>query len=119
MQPKGEVMRGITVCVALTAFGALLLAAAPARAIVPLSAANDFVFSEINVAANTTASFVICNSGGIGCGAGTGETNFSRVLQVAALSDTAYVTTGRPFNQGIDLEVEAGGTLGASFNAAP
>jgi PEP-CTERM motif len=75
-----------------------------------------YVFSEINVAANTTASAVICSSGGIGCGAGTGETNFTGVLQVTALSDTPYVTTGRSFNQGIHLEVEAGGALGASFN---
>lgn len=69
----------------------------------PRSAADhlEAAFSEINVAANTTASFVICNSGGIGCGAGTGETNFSGVLQVTALSDTAYVTTGPSFNQGI------------------
>ena len=59
------------------------------------------VFSEIQVAANTTASFVICNSGGLGCGAGTGETNFSGVLEVDALSDTAYVTTGTSFNQGV------------------
>ena len=75
-----------------------------------------YVFSEIDVAANTTASFTICNSGGIGCGAGTGETNFTGVLQVDALSDTAYVTTGSSFNQGVHLEVEAGGALGASFN---
>ena len=75
-----------------------------------------FVFSEIQVAANTTASFVICNSGGLGCGAGTGETNFSGVLEVDALSDTAYVTTGPSFNQGVHLEVEAGGARGASFN---
>jgi hypothetical protein len=75
-----------------------------------------YVFSEINVAANTNASFVICNSGGIGCGAGTGETNFSGVLQVTALSDTPYVTTGLSFDQGVHLEVEAGGALGASFN---
>jgi PEP-CTERM motif len=75
-----------------------------------------YVFSEIDVAANTTASFTICNSGGIGCGAGTGETNFTGVLQVDALSDTAYVTTGPSFNQGVHLEVEAGGALGSSFN---
>jgi hypothetical protein len=75
-----------------------------------------YVFSEIDVAANTTASVVICNSGGIGCGAGTGQTNFTGVLQVDALSDTAYVTTGPSFNQGVHLEVEAGGALGASFN---
>jgi PEP-CTERM motif len=77
-----------------------------------------YAFSEIQVAANTNASFVICNSGGIGCGAGTGETNFSGVLQVTALSGTAYVTTGPSFNQGVHLEVEAGGALGASFNGA-
>jgi hypothetical protein len=71
------------------------------------------VFSEIKLAANTTASFVICNSA---CGAGTGETNFSGVLEVEALSDTAYVTTGPSFNQGVHLEVEAGGARGASFN---
>jgi hypothetical protein len=75
-----------------------------------------YVFSEIDVAANTTASFTICNSGGVGCGAGTGETNFSGVLQVDALSGTAYVTTGPSFNQGVHLEVEAGGALGSSFN---
>jgi hypothetical protein len=73
-----------------------------------------YVFSEIDVAANTTASFTICNSGGIGCGAGTGETNFTGVLQVDALSDTAYVTTGPSFNQGVHLEVEAGGARGNS-----
>jgi PEP-CTERM motif len=77
-----------------------------------------YAFSEIQVAANTTASFTICNSGGIGCGAGTGETNFTGVLQVTALSDTPYVTTGPSFNQGVHLEVEAGGALGASFNGA-
>ena len=73
-----------------------------------------YVFSEIDVAANTTASFTICNSGGIGCGAGTGETNFTGVLQVDALSGTAYVTSGPSFNQGVHLEVEAGGALGNS-----
>jgi hypothetical protein len=72
------------------------------------------VFSEIDVAANTLASFTICDSGGIGCGAGTGETDFTGVLQVEALSDTAYVTTGPSFNQGIHLEVEVIGALGNS-----
>ncbi len=75
-----------------------------------------YVFSEIDVAAATTASFTICNSGGAGCGAGTGETNFTGVLQVDALSGTAYITSGLSFNQGVHLEVEAGGALGASFN---
>jgi hypothetical protein len=59
------------------------------------------VFSEIIVAANTTASFTICDSGGIGCGAGTGETNFTGVLQVDALSGTPYVTSGLSFGQGV------------------
>jgi hypothetical protein len=196
-QRKEEVMREIAVCAALTAFGAVILGAAPARAIVALPAANGFVqcsttsgyitgascnggtdsglvtfspdagvsgsangqglvqeagifgvlnysfeviggvpgttvpvdidvvlqaipnsighvFSEIDVAANTTASETICDSGGIGCGAGTGETSFTGVLQVDALSDTAYVTTGPSFNQGVHLEVEAIGALGNS-----
>jgi hypothetical protein len=77
-----------------------------------------YAFSEIQVAANTTASFVICSSDGLGCGAGTGETNFSGVLEVEAVSGTAYVTTGPSFNQGVHLEVEAGGALGASFNGS-
>lgn len=77
-----------------------------------------YAFSEIQVAANTNASFVICSAGGLGCGAGTGETNFTGVLQVTALSGTAYATTGLSFNQGVHLEVEAGGALGASFNGS-
>lgn len=72
-----------------------------------------YAFSEIQVAANTDASFVICDSRSA-CGAGTGETNFSGVLKVYALSDTPYVTTGPSFSQGVHLEVEAGGALGNS-----
>jgi hypothetical protein len=192
-------MRQVSVCAALTLFGALALGAAPARAAIVLPAANGFVqcstssgnitgmscnggtdsgsvtlapfagvsgmangeglveeagifgvlnysfeviggapgttvpvdidttlqaipnsighvFSEIIVAADTTASETICDSGGIGCGAGTGETNFTGVLQVDALSGTAYVTTGPSFNQGVHLEVEVIGALGNSFN---
>ena len=59
------------------------------------------------------ASFTICNSGS-SCRGGTGETNFTGVLQVDALSGTAYVTTGPSFNQGVHLGVEAGGALGNS-----
>jgi PEP-CTERM motif len=73
-----------------------------------------YVFSEIDVAANSSASFTICNSGGIGCGAGTGEASFSGVLHVTALSDTAYVTTGPSFNQGVHLEIDVIGALGNS-----
>jgi hypothetical protein len=79
---------------------------------VPISI--GYVFSEIDVAANTTASETICNSGGIGCGAGTGSTSFTGALQVTALSDTAYITNGLSFNQGVHLEVEAGGALGSA-----
>jgi hypothetical protein len=74
------------------------------------------VFSEIIVGANTTASETICVNTSLPCGAGTGETSFTGVLQVDALSDTAYVTTGLSFNQGVHLEVEVVGALGNSFN---
>jgi hypothetical protein len=64
------------------------------------------VFSEITVAADTSAGVTICSSG---CGVGDGETNFIGALKVDALSGTLYTNA-------IHLEIEAGGARGASYN---
>jgi hypothetical protein len=63
-----------------------------------------YVFSEIGVTANTSAGLTICSSG---CGAGVGETGFTGVLQVSALSGTIYTDA-------IHLEIDVIGALGGT-----
>jgi hypothetical protein len=63
MQPKGEAMRGIGVFAALTAFGALILGPAPARAAVTLPAASGFVQCNISTGGLTPAEPSSCDGG--------------------------------------------------------